>query len=160
MTAMLRERPAWRALEAHHGRIRDVHLRELFADDPDRGERLTLEAAGLYLDYSKNRITYETVRLLVALAEASDVRGRIDAMFSGEKINGTEDRAVLHVALRAPTGERILVDGHDVVPDVHEVLDRMSDSRIRCAAAGGRVTRAGGSATWSTSGSGVRTWAP
>src|SRR5262249_46410150 len=106
--------------------IKDVHLRELFADDPGRGERLTAEALGIYFDYSKNRITAETIKLLVALAEESGLRDRIDAMFRGDKINVTENRAVLHVALRAPKGEQILVDGTDVVPHVHEVLDRMS----------------------------------
>ena len=125
--------PAWRALGAHYENVRDTHLRELFARDPSRGERLTAEGAGLYLDYSKHRITDETVRLLLALAEASRLRDRIDAMFRGEKINVTEDRAVLHVALRAPRSQSILVDGHDVVPDVHAVLARMADfaERVR-----------------------------
>ena len=118
--------PAWQALAAHHAKIRDAHLRELFAADPKRGERLTAEAAGLYFDHSKHRVVDETLRLLAALAEARDLRGRIDAMFRGERINMTEDRAVLHVALRAPRGASIPVDGHDVVPGVHEVLDRMS----------------------------------
>ena len=128
--------PAWRALGAHYENVRDTHLRELFARDPSRGERLTAEGAGLYLDYSKHRITDETVRLLLALAEASRLRDRIDAMFRGEKINVTEDRAVLHVALRAPRGTRILVDGADVVPAVHGVLDRMADfcARVRSGA--------------------------
>jgi len=117
---------AWRALEAHHREIGGRHLRDLFAEDPGRGERLTAEAAGLFLDYSKHRVTDETMALLVALAEESGLRRRIDAMFSGEKINVTEGRAVLHVALRAPRGTRIEVDGVDVVPQVHEVLDRMS----------------------------------
>ncbi len=125
-TRPLRERPAWKALEAHHEKLQDIHLRRLFADDPGRGERLTIEAAGLFLDYSKNRITGETVGLLLQLAAESDLRGRIDAMFRGDKINVTEDRAVLHVALRAPKGESIVVDGEDVVPQVHAVLDRMS----------------------------------
>ena len=125
--------PAWRALGAHYENVRDTHLRELFARDPSRGERLTAEGAGLYLDYSKHRITDETVRLLLALAEASRLRDRIDAMFRGEKINVTEDRAVLHVALRAPRSQSIHVDGHDVVPDVHAVLARMADfaERVR-----------------------------
>jgi glucose-6-phosphate isomerase len=118
--------PAWQALEAHHREIAPRHLRELFARDPGRGERLTAEAAGVYLDYSKNRVTDETMGLLVRLAEESGLRARIDAMFRGEKINVTEKRAVLHVALRAPRGTRIEVDGEDVVPGVHEVLDRMS----------------------------------
>jgi glucose-6-phosphate isomerase len=118
--------PAWTALLAHFDQLRDVHLRSLFADDPGRGERLAAEAAGLYLDYSKNRVTNETVRLLVALADASGLRQRIDAMFRGEKINTTEGRAVLHVALRAPRGGSIVLDGVDVVPHVHDVLDRMA----------------------------------
>jgi glucose-6-phosphate isomerase len=127
---------AWAALAAHHGKIRDVHLRTLFAEDPARGERLAMEAAGLYLDYSKNRVTEETLRLLVALAEAAGLDARIQAMFSGEKINVTERRAALHVALRAPRGQRILVDGQDVVPGVHAVLDRMADfsTRVRTGA--------------------------
>ncbi len=120
------ERPEWRALEAHRDQIGRVHLRELFAADPSRGERLVAEAAGLYLDYSKNRITDETVRLLLALAEARGLRAQIDAMFRGVPINTTEQRAVLHVALRAPPGERIVVDGRNVVADVHAVLDRMA----------------------------------
>ncbi len=122
---MLSERPAWAALRAHHAAIRDVHLRTLFADDPGRGERLAADAAGLHLDYSKNRLTDETLRLLVALAEECGVRERTEAMFRGERINTTENRAVLHVALRAPRGERLLVDGKDVVPEVHTVLGRM-----------------------------------
>jgi glucose-6-phosphate isomerase len=117
---------AWTALTAHHAKLRDVHLRTLFAEDPGRGERFALEAAGLYLDYSKNRVTAETLRLLLALAEAAGLRGRIDAMFAGEKINVTEQRAVLHVALRTPRDRRIVVDGRDVVPDVHAVLDRLT----------------------------------
>jgi glucose-6-phosphate isomerase len=122
----LRERPAWRALEAHHAELRDRHLRELFAEDPGRGERLALEAEGIYLDYSKNRVTDETIRLLVALAEESGLRERIDAMFRGERINVTEDRPVLHVALRMPREASLVVDGRDVVRDVWQVLDRMS----------------------------------
>ncbi len=135
---------AWAALAAHHGKIRDVHLRTLFAEDGKRGERLALEAAGLYLDYSKNRITDETLRLLVALAEAAGLRSRIDAMFSGERINVTERRAALHVALRAPRGRRILVAGEDVVPGVHAVLDRMADfaTRVRTGAWTGFTGRA------------------
>jgi len=129
----LTRRPAWGALEAHYQKLRDVHLRTLFADDPGRGERFTVEAAGLYLDYSKNRVTDETIALLLQLAEQSGLRSRIDAMFRGDKINVTEDRAVLHVALRAPKGESILVDGRDVVPAVHAVLDRMAEfsDRVR-----------------------------
>ncbi|SCY35526.1 glucose-6-phosphate isomerase [Nitrosospira sp. Nl5] len=125
-TQSLTELPAWKALEEHYQIIRNLHLRQLFADDPQRGERLTAEAAGIYLDYSKNRITGETLRLLVQLAGECDLRKRIDAMFGGEKINSTEQRAVLHTALRAPESERIVVDGIDVVPEVHEVLDRMA----------------------------------
>ncbi len=126
-TASLTQRSAWKDLVDHYKTIRDVHLRELFAGDPQRGERLTVEAAGLLLDYSKNRINDDTLRLLVGLAEESGLRERIDAMFSGEKINITENRAVLHVALRAPRGAVIKVDGENVVPQVHAVLDRMSD---------------------------------
>jgi glucose-6-phosphate isomerase len=127
---------AWAALAAHAHTIRTTHLRDLFAQDPTRGERLTAEAAGIFLDYSKHRITDETLHLLIALAEASGLRERIDAMFAGEKINVSEQRAVLHVALRAPRGESIRVDGHDVVPDVHAVLDKMADfsNRVRSGA--------------------------
>jgi glucose-6-phosphate isomerase len=122
----LRQTAGWKALEEHHEAFRGVHLRDLFALDPGRGERLAVEAAGLYLDYSKNRVMDDTIRLLVALAEERGLRGRIDAMFTGERINVTEARAVLHVALRAPRDASIVVDGEDVVPKVHEVLDRMS----------------------------------
>jgi glucose-6-phosphate isomerase len=117
--------PEWQALVQHHQAVKDVHLRELFASDPGRGETLTCAAGDLYLDWSKHRATAETVGLLVAMAERAGLRQRIDAMFAGERINRTENRAVLHVALRAPEGSSILVDGHDVVPDVHEVLGRM-----------------------------------
>jgi glucose-6-phosphate isomerase len=120
-------RPEWAALSEHYQTMRDVHLRQLFADDPKRGERLTVEAVGLYFDYSKHRITDETIRLLLQLAEACGLRDRIDAMFRGDRINLTEDRAVLHVALRAPQGQSIVVDGEDVVPEVHKVLARMAD---------------------------------
>jgi glucose-6-phosphate isomerase len=120
------ETPAWRALAQHRDALRGSDLRRLFADDPQRGERFSCEAAGWYLDYSKNPIDDETLRLLSALVDESGVRGRIDAMFRGEKINCTEDRAALHVALRAPRGDVIAVDGRDVVPDVHAVLDRMA----------------------------------
>ncbi len=123
--------PAWQALVRHHGEMRDVHLRTLFADDPRRGERLTAEAAGLFLDYSKHRVTDETLRLLIALAEESRLRARIDAMFAGAKINVSEGRAVLHVALRAPRGATIVLDGANVVLDVHAVLDRMADFATR-----------------------------
>ena len=122
----LTERPSWKALQSHRDKIRDLHLRALFADDPKRGERLTAEAAGIFLDYSKNRITDETIKLLLQLAEESDLREKIDAMFRGDKINITENRAVLHIALRAPRGASIMVDGENVVPEVHAVLDRMS----------------------------------
>jgi glucose-6-phosphate isomerase len=129
----LRNYPAWKALEAHYQKVRELHLRELFAEDPKRGERLTLEAAGLYLDYSKNRVTDETLKLLLQLAEEGGLRARIDAMFSGEKINITENRAVLHIALRAPKGASIVVDGENVGPQVHAVLDKMSEfsDRVR-----------------------------
>ena len=129
----LGKRSAWQALEQHHSEIRDMHLRELFAQEPDRGERLVAEAAGLFLDYSKNRITDETLRLLTQLAEECGVAERRDAMFRGEHINTTEDRAVLHVALRMPRERSLIVDGEDVVKQVHEVLDRMSSfaDRIR-----------------------------
>ncbi|HEY1677809.1 MAG TPA: glucose-6-phosphate isomerase [Candidatus Sulfotelmatobacter sp.] len=126
MNQRLSEVPSWRALEAHYDNIKDIQLRQLFAGDPSRGDRFTAEAAGLYLDYSKNRITDETVRLLIQLAEERGVANRRDAMFRGEKINITEDRAVLHVALRTPRGTQIKVDGVDVVPEVHAVLDKMA----------------------------------
>ena len=131
--APLTQRAAWKALDAHYKKIRKLHLRRLFAEDPQRGERLTAEAVGIYLDYSKNRITDETVVLLLQLAEESGLRSRIDAMFQGEKINVTEKRAVLHVALRAPKGQSIIVDGEDVVPQVHAVLDKMAafSNRVR-----------------------------
>ena len=137
----LTERPAWKALDAHHRSVRTVHLRELFARDPGRGERLTAEAAGVYLDYSKNRIADETLALLVRLADESGLRARIDAMFGGEKINVSEKRAVLHVALRAPRGTSILVDGENVVPEVQSVLDRMADfaNRVRGGAWNGHT---------------------
>jgi len=129
----LTRRRAWKSLKTHYKKIRDTHLRQLFADDPKRGERLTLEAIGLFLDYSKNRVTDETLKLLLKLARECDVEARRDAMFRGEKINVTENRAVLHVALRAPKGEVIKVDGVDVVPEVHAVLDKMTDfcNRVR-----------------------------
>jgi glucose-6-phosphate isomerase len=125
-TAPLRERRAWGALQKHYTEIRDVHLRELFADDAARGERLVAEGAGLFLDYSKNRVTDETMKLLVALAEESGLQDRTEAMFTGEHINVSEDRAVLHVALRMPKGSSLIVDGVNVVDEVHGVLDRMS----------------------------------
>lgn len=133
MSTRLTDQPSWRALEEHYQKARDLHLRTLFAEDPKRGERFTVEAEGLYLDYSKNRITDETLKLLLNLAEAVGLRQRINAMFSGEKINITENRAVLHVALRAPKDETILVDGDNVVPEVHAVLAKMAtfSNRIR-----------------------------
>jgi glucose-6-phosphate isomerase len=127
----LTARPAWQALLAHHAQIKDVHLRALFAEDPARGERLTADAAGLFLDYSKNRVTGETLRLLLQLAHECGLRERIDAMFRGDRINITEHRAVLHVALRAPRDATFLVDGANVVPDVHAVLDRMAAFAVR-----------------------------
>ena len=125
--------PEWAALRRHHEAIRDTHLRVLFATDPERGERMTAEAAGIFLDYSKNRLTDETLDLLLALARRAGLRDRIDAMFRGDRINTTEDRAVLHVALRAPEGSHIEVDGHDVVPGVHAVLQKMAafSDRVR-----------------------------
>jgi glucose-6-phosphate isomerase len=122
----LRSLPAWKALQKHHERIKDLHLRQLFAEDPQRGERLAVEAAGLYLDYSKNRITDETLRLLIELAREAGLQERREAMFRGDKINISENRAVLHVALRAPSGASIIHDGRNVVPEVHAVLDRMA----------------------------------
>ena len=128
--------PAWKKLEVHSKKARKQHLRELFAADPKRGQRMTAEGAGIYLDYSKNRVTDRTLGLLLHLADVIELRARIDAMFRGEKINITEDRAVLHVALRAPKGESIVVDGVDVVPEVHEVLGKMADfcNRVRSGA--------------------------
>src|SRR5580692_463320 len=124
--APLPERKSWQALKRHHAEIAGLHLRELFAADSGRGARMTAEAAGLYLDYSKNRVTNETLKLLFGLAKESGLSSRIKAMFSGEKINITENRAVLHVALRAPKGATIRVDGKNVVPGVHAVLDKMA----------------------------------
>lgn len=135
MTAVapLVTRGTWKALEAHYSNVRDLHLRALFADDPTRRDRMTLEAVGIYFDYSKNRITDETLSLLVQLAEESGLRDRIDAMFRGERINVTEKRSVLHVALRAPKTQSIIVEGEDVVPQVHAVLEKMTDfsNRLR-----------------------------
>jgi glucose-6-phosphate isomerase len=143
-TTPLTQLPAWKALEAHSKSITALSLRDLFAQDPGRGTRLTAEAEGIYLDYSKHRITDETLKLLLQLAEQSGVKARIDAMFRGDKINITEDRAVLHVALRAPKGAVIKVDGKNVVPDVHEVLDRMAafSDRIRSGAWKGHTGKA------------------
>ena len=133
MSAPLATLAAWKALQAHYPQVRELHLRKLFAEDPKRGERMTAEAVGIYFDYSKHRITDETLRLLLQLAEESGLRARIDAMFRGEKINVTEKRAVLHVALRTPKGQSIIVDREDVVPQVHAVLDKMAAfvSRVR-----------------------------
>ncbi len=131
--APLPKRKAWKNLQSHYKKVRDLHLRNLFADDPKRGERMTAEAVGLFLDYSKNRITEETIKLLIELAEESGLQSRIGAMFRGEKINTTEKRAVLHVALRAPKGASIVVDGENVVRQVHIVLDKMAQfsNRLR-----------------------------
>ncbi|MEQ8638958.1 glucose-6-phosphate isomerase [Gimesia maris] len=133
---LLSECAAWKSLEAHYEKVKGLHLKTLFADDATRGERLTLDSLGLYLDYSKNRITDETIKLLLDLAEETGLRERIDAMFRGDKINLTENRSVLHVALRAPKGASILVDGENVVPQVHAVLDKMVDfsNRVRSGA--------------------------
>ena len=135
-TSALRQRSAWKSLESHYRKVENRHLRQLFAEDRERGERFTVEAAGVYLDYSKNRITDETVKLLVQLAQESGLRERIDAMFRGEKINATENRAVLHVALRSPRHVTILHDGENIVPQVHSVLDKMTDfaTRLRSGA--------------------------
>src|SRR5881392_1910596 len=132
----LTHRPSWQKLEEHYHTARYLHLRTLFAEDPHRGERFALEAIGIYFDYSKNRVTEETMRLLLELAESSGLRERIDAMFQGEKINVTEQRAVLHVALRALKEQSIVVDGENVVPAVHAVLDKMADfsNRVRSGA--------------------------
>src|ERR1700677_1130080 len=129
----LTARPAWKSLQGHFQRIREQHLRQLFAADTERGKRMTAEAEGIFLDYSKNRVTDETLQLLLKLADESNLRSRIDAMFRGDKINVTEKRAVLHVALRAPKGTSILVDGENVVPQVHAVLDKMTQfsNRVR-----------------------------
>ena len=132
-TQPVTERRAWKALLAHHQKVRELHLRKLFADDPKRGQRMTTEGVGLVLDYSKNRVTDETLKLLMQLANESGLRERIDAMFRGDKINVTENRAVLHTALRAPKGASIVVDGENVVPQVHAVLDKMAafSDRVR-----------------------------
>src|SRR6201987_3284594 len=132
-TEPLTKRKAWIDLRGHYEEVRGLHLKKLFAEDAQRGERMTAEAVGIFLDYSKNRITDETVKLLIQLAEESGLRSQIDAMFRGEKINFTEKRAVLHVALRAPKGTSIVVDGENVVPQVHAVLDKMTDfsNRVR-----------------------------
>ena len=123
----LHQRPAWASLKKHYQKIRRTHLRQLFAKDRERGEKLVVEAAGVYFDYSKNRVTDETLALLVQLAQESGLREHIDAMFRGDKINTSEKRAVLHVALRAPRGASIMHDGQNVVPEVHAVLDKMAE---------------------------------
>ena len=148
---------AWRALASHYKAVSEVHLRQLFADDPERGERMTLEAVGLFLDYSKNRVTDETLKLLLQLAEESGLRARIDAMFRGEKINITENRAVLHVALRAPKDTTILVDGRMLCPKSMPCSTRWRRSPTACAAANGRATPASAFATSSTSASAAPT---
>ena len=137
------ERRAWKALVTHHQKVRELHLRKLFADDSTRGERMTTEGVGLILDYSKNRVTDETLKLLLQLADESGLPARIDSMFRGDKINITENRAVLHIALRAPRGSSIVVDGENVVPQVHAVLDKMADfsDRVRSGAWKGHTGR-------------------
>ncbi len=154
----LRGRGGWKALEAHHAEIGERRLRDLFAEDAGRGERLIAEGAGLFLDYSKHRVTDETLRLLCELAIECGWEQHRDAMFAGEHINVSEDRAVLHVALRMPRERSLVVDGTDVVKQVHEVLDRMSAFCERVRGEGGPATPAGRSATWSTSASAARTW--
>jgi glucose-6-phosphate isomerase len=139
-TQFLTRSPAWSALRLHYEKIKDIHLRQLFAADSERGARFTAECPDVYLDFSKNRITEETIRLLVQLARERGVEERRDAMFLGEKINVTEKRAVLHVALRAPKGASIIVDGENVVPQVNAVLDRMADFSKRIRAENGRAT--------------------
>src|SRR5215470_6783493 len=143
-TSPLRERPAFAALARNHAEVGGRHLRELFAEDPARGERFCAEAAGLYLDYSKNRVTDETMALLVELAQQSEVERRRDAMFAGERINTSENRSVLHVALRMPKGTSLIVDGTDVVAEVHEVLGKMAEfaTKIRSGAWKGHTGQA------------------
>ena len=126
MTPSVTQLPSWQALKAHVALVRPLHLRQLFAQEPDRGQRLAASAAGIYLDYSKHLVTSESLRLLLGLAAEADLGGQIAAMFRGDRINRTEDRAVLHTALRAPRGSVVLLDGRDVMPDVHAVLDRMA----------------------------------
>ena len=154
----LRQRPAYAALAEHHASIEDHHLRDLFADDPDRGERLRAEAAGLYLDYSKNRITDETLALLLDLAAQSGLEERRDMMFAGKPINVSENRSVLHTALRMPKGATLIVDGIDVVAQVHEVLDRMADFVTKIRSVHGKAIPASRFATSSTSASVGPTW--
>jgi Phosphoglucose isomerase len=154
----LTQRNAWSALTTHFKQAGQLHLRDLFAQDAKRGERMTLEAAGLYLDYSKNRVTDETLQLLFQLAIESGLRERIDGMFRGDKINATEKRAVLHVALRAPKDATILVDGQNVAPQVHEVLTEWLNLPSGSAAALGKATQENGFAISSTSGLAAQTW--
>ena len=129
----LTQLPQWRALQQHHAKMKDVHLRDLFAEDPERGQRMALEACDLYFDYSKNHLTHETIESLLKLAETANLSRHIEDMFTGRRINFTENRAVLHVALRAPESETIMVDGENVVPEVHAVLRKMRDfaERVR-----------------------------
>jgi glucose-6-phosphate isomerase len=155
----LTRRPAWKALQNHFKAIRSTHLRALFAEDPGRGKRMTVEAAGLFLDYSKNRVTNETLALLLQLAEESGLRRRIDAMLTGEKINITEKRAGVYVTLRPPRSQNITLDGENVVPAVHVVLDKMTDFATACSAAIGRVTGRSVFAVWSTLASAAQTLA-
>ena len=156
-----REKPlAWKALENHYRKLRSLHLRNLFAGDPTRGERMAAEAVGIYLDYSKNRITDQTVRLLIQLAEQSGLHSRIDAMFRGEKINITEDRAALHVALRAPRGASIFVDDMNVVPQVQAGLDKMTHFCNSVRGDLGKATPESAFATSLTSGLEALIWAP
>jgi glucose-6-phosphate isomerase len=154
----LRHHTAWKALSTHYEAIERLHLRDLFARDPGRGERLTAEGVGLFLDFSKNRITDRTIELLIELAEESGLRSRIDAMFRGDKINITENRAVLHVALRAPKDASIVVDGENVVSGVHAVLERMTEFSNRVRSGDWKDTPAGAFATSSTLVSGAQTW--
>ena len=159
-TKPLRERQAWKSLANHYEKIRHLHLRQIFADDPARGERMAAEGAGLYLDYSKNRITDETLKLLFQLADECELRGRIDAMFRGDKINVTENRAVLHVALRAPRGASIILEGENVVAQVHSVSTRWRIFPTRVRRVNGKGTQESASATSSISGSADRISGP
>lgn len=149
--------PAWDALRKNHDQIGETHLRQLFADDPDRGRDLTITVGDLYIDYSKHRVTRETLRLLIELARAAGLEERRDQMFSGVHINTSEDRAVLHTALRLPRDAELVVGGRNVVQDVHAVLDAMGDFTDGCAAASGPEPPESGSPPWSTSASAVRT---
>ena len=158
--APLDRMPAWQAVMAHHATIRDRHLRELFADDPGRAERLTAEGAGLFLDYSKHRVSDETMALLLAVARAAHVEERRADMFGGVRINRTEDRAVLHTALRTPADGHVVVEGHDVVRKSTRCWTGWAPSRSRCASASGRASPASRSAAWSTSASADPTWGP